>query len=83
MYDLRARRAYSIIQLNHARWDDRFAPGADAWGEEWSGDRAAYFDHMGIGRSFNAGEPITSDGNRRLIDPDPVTGTRDVDFDAM
>lgn len=83
MDDLRARRADSIIQLNHARLDDRFAPGADAWGEEWSGDRGSYFDHMGIGRSFNAGEVITSDGNRRLIDPDPVTGTRDIDFDAM
>ncbi len=83
MDDLRARRSDSIIQLNHARRDDRFAPGADAWDEEWSGDRGSYFDHMGIGRSFNAGEPLTSEGNRRLIDADPVTGTRDIDFDAM
>lgn len=83
MDDLRARRTDSIIQLNHARRDDRFAPGADAWSDEWSGDRGSYFDHMGIGRSFDAGEPLTSDGNRRLIEPDPVTGTRDIDFDAM
>ncbi len=81
--DLKARRADSLIQLNHARWDDRFAPGSDAWNEDWSGDRAAYFDHMGIGRSYNAGDPLDSDGNRRLIDTDPVTGTRDIDFDAM
>lgn len=81
--DLKARRADSLIQLNHARWDDRFAPGSPAWDEDWSGDRAAYFDHMGIGRSYNAGEILGSDGNRRLIDPDPVTAKRDIDFDAM
>lgn len=81
--DLKARRADSLIQLNHARWDDRFAPGSPAWEEDWSGDRAAYFDHMGVGRSYNAGELLGSDGNRRLIDPDPVTGKRDIDFDAM
>jgi len=81
--DLKARRADSLVQLNHARWNDRFAPGSPAWEEDWSGDRAAYLDHMGIGRSFNAGEPLGSDGNRRLIDPDPVTGRRDIDFDAM
>lgn len=81
--DLKARRSDSLIQLNHARWDDRFAPGSPAWDEDWSGDRAAYFDHMGIGRSFNAGEPLDGEGNRRLIDQDPITGTRDIDFDAM
>ncbi len=81
--DLKARRADSLIQLNHARRDDRFAPGSPTWEEDWSGDRAAYFDHMGIGRSFNAGQPLGSEGNRRLIDPDPVTGRRDIDFDAM
>jgi len=81
--DLKARRDDSLVQLNHARWDDRFAPGSQAWEEEWSGDRAAYFDHMGIGRSFNAGEALGSEGNRRLIEPDPVTGRRDIDFDAM
>ncbi|MCE7999865.1 MAG: CehA/McbA family metallohydrolase [Rhodobiaceae bacterium] len=81
--DLKARRSDSLIQLNHARWDDRFAPGSEAWNEDWTGDRAAYLDHMGIGRSYNAGEPLSSDGNRRLIDADPVTGLRDVDFDAM
>lgn len=81
--DLKARRSDSLIQLNHARWDDRFAPGSEAWNEDWSGDRAAYLDHMGIGRSYNAGEALDSDGNGRLIDPDPVTGLRDIDFDAM
>ncbi|HBM87652.1 MAG TPA: hypothetical protein DD437_03820, partial [Rhodobiaceae bacterium] len=58
--DLKARRADSLIQLNHARWDDRFAPGSPAWEEDWSGDRAAYFDHMGVGRSYNAGELLGS-----------------------
>ncbi len=81
--DLKARRNDSLIQLNHARRDDRFAPGGSAWDEEWTGDRGAFFDHMGIGRSYNAGEPLDGDGNRRLIERDPVTGTRDIDFDAM
>ncbi len=81
--DLKARRPDAVIQLNHARRDDRFAPGGAAWEEEWTGDRGAFLDHMGIGRSYDAGAPLESEGNRRLIEPDPVTGTRDVDFDAM
>ena len=81
--DLRARELGSVIQLNHARADDRFAPGAMAWDEEWTGDRGSYLDHMGIGQSYNAGTPIGEGSNARLVDADDVTGTRDIDFDAM
>lgn len=82
--DLRARDGRSVIQLNHARTDDRYAPDAQAWTEEeWSGDRGAYLDHLGVGTPFNAGRPIDTEGNARLVDPDDVTGTRDIDFDAM
>ncbi len=81
--DLRARDAGALIQLNHARTDDRFAPGSDAWDEDWTGDRGGFFDHLGVGESFNAGIPITEAGNARLVEMDSVTGTRDIDFDAM
>ena len=81
--DLRARDLGSVIQLNHARADDRFAPGASAWDEEWTGDRSSYLDHMGVGQSYNAGTPIGEGSNARLIEADDVTGTRDIDFDAM
>jgi hypothetical protein len=81
--DLRARDGVSVIQLNHARADDRFAPGSPAWAEEWSGDRGTYFDHLGVGTPFDAGTPIDEGSNARLIEADDVTGTRDIDFDAM
>lgn len=82
--DLRARDGRSVIQLNHARTDDRYAPGAKAWmEEEWTGDRGAYLDHLGVGTPFNAGVPIEGERNARLVEPDDVTGTRDIDFDAM
>ena len=81
--DLKARHPQALMQLNHARADDRFKPGGAAWDEAWSGDRQTYFDHMGVGRAFDAGRPLTDPHNARLIEPDPVTGIRDIDFDAM
>ncbi|MEQ9518303.1 MAG: CehA/McbA family metallohydrolase [Parvibaculum sp.] len=81
--DLKAGDPTALMQLNHAREDDRFRPGAEAWDEDWSGERQAYFDHMGVGRAFNAGLPLSDRHNARLVEPDPVTGVRDIDFDAM
>lgn len=81
--DLKARDDKALMQLNHARYDDRYQPGSDAWDEEWSGDRQTYLDHMGVGRAFNAGLPLDDPHNARVIEPDPVTGVRDIDFDAM
>lgn len=83
MDDIRARRADTVVQLNHARADDRFAPGADAWDEEWSGDNGTYFDHLGVGTPFNAGVALDEGAHARLVERDPVTGTRDIDFDAV
>lgn len=81
--DLHTHDEGAVIQLNHARSDDRFAPGSDAWDEDWTGNRGSFFDHLGVGQSFNAGLRITEGTNARLVEVDSVTGTRDIDFDAM
>jgi hypothetical protein len=61
-----------VIQLNHARTAE--------------GDlRArAYFSHLGfLGEAYDPALPLTSPPNAVLVEPDPKTGVRDIDFDAM
>jgi len=83
--DLEARPGKRILQLNHARESDVFAPGSDAWQDPTKSiNPQAYFDHMGpAGRPFDPTQSLASDANSVLIEKDPQTGLRDIDFDAM
>jgi hypothetical protein len=85
LYDLRSAPGERVVQLNHPRFGDRFFQGAEAWDElPDSIEPQCYLDHMGpAARPFDASQPLASAHNSVLIEPDPVTGLRDIDFDAM
>jgi hypothetical protein len=69
--DLRAMPGERVIQLNHAR------AGSDALRPR------AFFSHLGNGTPFDPAVPLTEAPNHSLQQPDPETGFRDLDFDAM
>ena len=70
--ELRVLPGERVIQLNHARY-----PGA-------AYNPRGFFTHLGfVGEPYNPTQPLTAWPNRVLIDPDPATGARDIDFDAM
>ena len=70
--DLRAIPGDRILQLNHARFGE---PGIQ---------RRAFFSHMGpAGVPFEPDRPLDEPPNTVLVERDPETGVRDLDFDAM
>jgi hypothetical protein len=70
--DLRAIPGERVIQLNHARADDG---GLHA---------RTFFTHLGfLGEPYDPARPLTERPNSVLVEPDPKTGLRDIDFDAM
>jgi hypothetical protein len=70
--DLRAKPGERVIQLNHARTEDG---GMHA---------RAFFSHLGsVGAPYDPALPLTAAPNAVLVEPDPSTGVRDIDFDAM
>ena len=71
--DARALPGDRLVQLNPAR-----EPGQGAIAAE-----GAFFTHLSIGKEFDRTLPLTSPNNESLIEPDPETGVRDLDFDAM
>ena len=73
-----------VAQLNHPR-ETLALTGKEIPDDfaELIGDEQ-FFDHMGVAaHPYNPHRPITSAPNNSLINPDPVTGTRDIDFDVM
>jgi hypothetical protein len=62
-----------LFQLNHAR-----EPETGAIAKE-----GAFFSHLSIGQSFDPTLPLDDPTNRSLLERDPTTGLRDLDFDAM
>ena len=80
--DVRRAHPGAVAQLNHARENDAL------W-EAAPGDRealmsgGAYFEHLGVGEPFRPDRPLDEGANARLVERDPVTGVRDIDFDAM
>ncbi|MEM1231526.1 MAG: CehA/McbA family metallohydrolase [Pseudomonadota bacterium] len=83
IFDARQANPSVYAQLNHARESDLFL---DAIPDDPSEgiDNGAYLDHMGpAGYPYNPRQPLTEAPNRTLIEPDPVTGIRDIDVDAM
>lgn len=70
--DLRAMPGPRVIQLNHARSES---------GEQQKG---AFFTHLGPATApFDPAKPLDAEPNRVLLEADPETGLRDIDFDAM
>jgi hypothetical protein len=62
-----------FVQLNHSR-------GVLAH----SGGEGAYFSHLAVvGEPYDPTLPLTAEPNRVLIERDPVSGLRDLDFHGM
>lgn len=87
LFELQTRDPGIVTQLNHARDSDKFLvdPAPDPTTDVSERiDNSAYFDHMGpAGHPFNPHQSITSYPNNTLIETDPITGIRDIDFTSM
>jgi hypothetical protein len=71
--ELRARGGERVFQLNHPR------PRASV-----DFDEESLFSHLAVpGRPFEPALPLDREPNRVLLEPDPDTGLRDLDFDAL
>jgi hypothetical protein len=70
--ELRALPQRPLVQLNHARFAARpLRP-------------RAFLSHMGPAEApYDSQRPLTAGSNAVLIEPDPTTGLRDIDFDAI
>ncbi len=70
--ELRSFPGVRVIQLNHPRTQNgKFHV-------------EHFFTHLGIpGKPFDPTKPLDAEPNRILIEPDPNSGIRDIDFDAM
>ena len=83
LFELQARDPDIVTQLNHAREDDKFLVDPTSDIEERI-DNGAYLDHMGpAGHPFDPSQALTSYPNSTLIEADPITGLRDIDFTSM
>jgi hypothetical protein len=70
--ELRADGTGRLIQVNHPRSED------GAYDEE------GLFTHLSVaGEPFEPGRPLEAAPNRALLDRDPGSGVRDLDFDAL
>jgi len=70
--ELNALGGDRILQLNHPR------PRSDEV------DRGHFFEHMSVvGRPFDPTRPLSEGDNQALVERDPATGLRDLDFDAV
>jgi len=70
--DLRARTPRALLQLNHPRSKD--------------GERKdlSYLSHLGsVGRPFEPARALSAEPNRVLLERDPTTRLRDLDFDLI
>jgi hypothetical protein len=68
----RALPGAAIVQLNHPR---------DTIGREHGG---SYFEHLAVvGEPLDPSQPLDAPGNRVLLEADPDSGLRDIDFDAI
>ncbi|GAA6151033.1 CehA/McbA family metallohydrolase [Pseudoteredinibacter isoporae] len=70
----------AVMQLNHPRViyqaGEISEPGSQRYNE-------SYLMHLLDGRGHDPSQPLTAEQNRSLIEKDPETGVRDIDFDAM
>ncbi len=73
----------AVTQLNHPRHSLKLSGVVDDDYRDLIHNHA-YLDHMGpAAYPYNPTLPIDSSPNHTLIDPDPTTGVRDIDFDAI
>lgn len=83
LYEIQQHKTPVVSQLNHARASDQFLDDMTGDVRERI-DNGAYLDHMGpAAHPYNPRQPLTSHPNHHLVEPDPITGVRDIDFDAM
>ncbi len=65
----------ALLQLNHPRLPEEQAAAED---------EGSYFTHLGTGvATFRPDRPFDQAPNSALIEPDPETGLRDLDFDLI
>ncbi|MEH6570210.1 MAG: CehA/McbA family metallohydrolase [Halioglobus sp.] len=62
-----------LFQLNHPRLSDPL---------DVDGDNA-YFDHLVNGEAYDPQQPLSDEKNLSLIEEDPVSGLRDLDFNLL
>jgi hypothetical protein len=81
--ELRQSPVQPVIQLNHARYDLEYMNKLEKDGQPGI-EPQAFFSHMGpAGKRFDPHSPLSSGANAVLVEPDPKTGVRDIDFDAI
>ena len=70
--EVRALPGERLVQLNHPR----------SWtGELWDG---SFFTHLSVvGEAFDPTQPLDAARNAPLVEVDPKSGLRDLDFDAI
>lgn len=72
-----------VAQLNHARQHLMLSSDLPEDYEDLI-DKGGYLNHMGVaGYPYNPEQSLDTTPNNSLIERDPVTGTRDIDIDAM
>jgi hypothetical protein len=80
---VRQHHPEAVAQLNHPRHSLKLSGAIEDDYREHIHNHA-YFDHMGpAAHPYDPSRPITSHPNDTLIEPDPATGVRDIDFDAL
>ena len=83
LHELRQKYPDGLSQLNHARKNLKLSGRTPDNYKELI-NKGEFLEHMGVaGHPYNPDEPIDSAPNNSLIEPDPATGMRDIDFDAM
>jgi hypothetical protein len=70
--EVRALPGRRVVQLDHARFGDREL------------EPRAFLTHMGPAATpYDPGQPLDGGANAVLVERDPTTGVRDIDFDAI
>jgi len=70
--EVRALPGTRLVQLNHPRGSD---------GGVWDG---SFFTHLSVaGQPFEPTLPLDAEPNRALLERDPASGVRDLDYDAV
>jgi hypothetical protein len=72
MAEIKAQHPDALIQLNHPR-----DPSDNSYND------GSFFDHLSIGRKFDSKQPLTAADNHPLVERDPASGLRDLDFDVL
>ena len=83
--DIKRTNPQAVLQLNHAQASaeegENLAQVKKNLGREVQG---TFLTHMGVAQKmYDASQAITSDHNNEIFEPDPHTGIRDMDFDAI